>query len=346
MARQVRLFFIRHGETVDNVSQLYAGSRDSALTNHGYQQATRLGAHFASSGIVFTHLFSSHLQRAAKTAELMRESQAKLAADASERNVPDVVKLPVLMEQDFGFYEGKKFYERPANGKLSGKDNHRQIHKDSEDFVDIESKDSLARRADEFLEVHLFPLLVSPKERTDLVVAIVSHGIMLSSLWKRILLRLPEKSVTLVPELATTGPITLEHLGSWSNTGYLELHMSRTIAEPPIPTPSPVTEQVAPEHTVTSTAPAEVCGTEAKSPPTNIAAVSTEDITVGSMENLKATTPSTMRKLGSEWSTVVLTINGKGHLKTLKRTGGGVGSSRHDASQRNLDNFFKRRKVE
>ncbi|KAL1605278.1 hypothetical protein SLS60_004826 [Paraconiothyrium brasiliense] len=346
MARQVRLFLIRHGETVDNVAQLYAGSRDSALTNHGYQQATRLGAHFANSGIVFTHLFSSHLQRAAKTAELIRESQAKLATDASERNVPDVVELPVLMEQDFGFYEGRKFYERPANGKLSGKDNHRQIHKDSDDFVDIESKESLARRADEFLDVHLFPLLVRPKERTDLVVAIVSHGIMLSSLWKRILLRLPEKSVTLASELATTGSITLEHLGSWSNTGFLELHMSRTIAELPIPTPSPATGQVPLEHTVISPAPAEICGTEAKLPPTNIAAVSSVDITVGSTGNLKATTPSTMRKLGSEWSTVVLTINSKDHLKTLKRTGGGVGSSRHDASQRSIHNFFKRRKID
>jgi hypothetical protein len=40
-----------------------------------------------------------------------------------------------------------------------------------------------------------------------------------------------------------------------------------------------------------------------------------------------------------------LTVNGKDHLKGLKRTGGGVGSSRHDASQKGIESFFKRRKV-
>lgn len=46
------------------------------------------------------------------------------------------------------------------------------------------------------------------------------------------------------------------------------------------------------------------------------------------------------------WTTTIMTINGKDHLKGLKRTGGGVGSSRHDASQKGIESFFKRRKVE
>ena len=37
----------------------------------------------------------------------------------------------------------------------------------------------------------------------------------------------------------------------------------------------------------------------------------------------------------------VLTHNGQEHLKGLKRTRGGVGSSKHDAKQRKLDSFFK-----
>jgi hypothetical protein len=46
------------------------------------------------------------------------------------------------------------------------------------------------------------------------------------------------------------------------------------------------------------------------------------------------------------WSSIILAINGKDHLRGLKRTGGGVGSSRHDASQKCIKTFFKRRKVE
>ncbi|KAL5414758.1 hypothetical protein PMIN04_008881 [Paraphaeosphaeria minitans] len=337
MARQVQLFLIRHGETVDNVAQLYAGSRDSALTNHGYQQATRLGSHFASLGLSFTHLFSSHLQRAAKTAGLIREAQDKGAAHCSEREVPDVVELPCLMEQDFGFYEGKKFFERPADGKLSGKDNHRQLHKDSKGFVDVESKESLARRADVFVGGHLLPLLNSPTAPSDLVVGIVSHGIMLSSLWKRILLCLPEKSVKLAPELAVSGPVTLEHLGGWSNTGFLELRMSRSVPIIPVPVPSAkFRPEVAPSLDEPPRSEESSYGE----------AVSNEDPQAVTGEPLQSPTTSALRKLDSDWSTVIFTVNGKDHLKSLKRTGSGVGSSRHDASQKNIDSFFKRRKVE
>ncbi|KAK7189173.1 phosphoglycerate mutase [Paraphaeosphaeria sporulosa] len=341
MARQVQLFLIRHGETVDNVAQLYAGSRDSMLTNHGYQQAIRLGSHFSSLGHSFTHLFSSHLQRAAKTAGLIREAQAKRDTHGSQQKVPDVVELSCLMEQDFGFYEGKKFYERPADGKLSGKDNHRQAHKDSEGFVDIESKASLARRADAFLDGHLLPLVNSPTGPSDLVVGIVSHGIMLSSLWKRILLRLPEKSVKLAPGLAASGPVTLEHLGGWSNTGFLELRMSRSVPVPLAPAPSATTDEISPE-----VAPLILIAPPRSEESSNSEAVSTEDPKVVTRTLLQAPTTSGLRKLDSDWSTVILTINGKDHLKNLKRTGGGVGSSRHDASQKNIDSFFKRRKVE
>jgi broad specificity phosphatase PhoE len=320
-----------------------AGSRDSALTNHGYQQATRLSSYFARLGLSFTHLFSSHLQRAANTAGLIREAQTKRAGDGAERKAPDVVQLPLLMEQDFGYYEGKRSYERPVHGKLLGKDNHRQAHKDSEGFVDVESKESLARRADAFLDGHLLPLLNSPTEPLDLVVAIVSHGIMLSSLWKRILSRLPEKSVKLAPELAATGPRTLEHLGGWSNTGFLELRMSRSVLETPTAALSTVTEEFSAEAKTTLPADEAPPRSEASLEPSNIRS---EDCIVGSAESLQASATTGVRRLDPDWSTVILTINGKDHLRNLKRTGGGVGSSRHDAAQKNIDSFFKRRKVD
>jgi len=195
-----------------------AGSRDSALTNHGYQQATRLGEHFRSQGLTFTHLFSSHLQRAVKTAGKIREAQLTPASDDNTaKAVPDVVQLRALMEQDFGSKEGKKFHDRLDN-------------KDTPGFVEVESKEIMAHRADSFLDEHLLPLLGEASKDADTVVAIVSHGIFLSTLWKRLLLRLPHKSVALSPELQATARHSLEHLGGWSNTGYLELYMTK--AEP------------------------------------------------------------------------------------------------------------------
>ncbi|KAF2639120.1 phosphoglycerate mutase-like protein [Massarina eburnea CBS 473.64] len=351
MARQVKLFLIRHGETVDNVAQLYAGSRDSALTNHGHQQATRLGQHFKALGLSFTHIFSSHLQRAAKTAGLIRDAQATPAsANGPAQSVPDIVQLPVIMEQGFGYYEGKKFNERPAESKLSGKELRRQSHKDEPGFVDVESRESMCQRADAFLDEHLMPLLSHSEEDSERVIAIVSHGIMLSVLWKRLLLRLPSKSVTLSPQLAATDHNSLEHLGGWSNTGYLELHLTREVAGdsvvPPTDTlPAPIPDPPAPNRGEAGlTEPAQPLEGSEDFP---------LDTTPPAPKNASAdcepsavAPQSTSNKPAQGWTTVIRTINGKDHLKGLKRTGGGVGSSRHDASQKNIDSFFKRRKLE
>ncbi|KAF1948405.1 phosphoglycerate mutase-like protein [Byssothecium circinans] len=349
MARQVKLFLIRHGETVDNVAQLYAGNRDSALTNHGYQQATRLGQHFRALGLTFTHIFSSHLQRAAKTAALIRDAQVSLVSDnGSAKTVPEVVRLPALMEQGFGYYEGKKFHERPIDLKLSGKELYRLAHKNEPGFVDVESKESMDRRADGFLDERLLPLLNGSTDEPERVIAIVSHGIMLSTLWKRLLLRLPAKSVALSPELAATARNTLEHLGGWSNTGYLELLMTRELAQDlvvPLGAPlAPVPDPPAPdpcERGVVEVTPS----SETKDSTTGMSFTSSDLATTAS-ETVPVSAEPAFPRLADGWMTVIKTINGKDHLIGLKRTGGGVGSSRYDASQKSIDSFFKRKKLE
>jgi broad specificity phosphatase PhoE len=308
-----------------------AGSKDSALTNHGYQQATRLGQHLSALGWSFTHIFSSHLQRAAKTAGLIREAQlAPVADNGSPRIVPDVVQLPVLMEQDFGFYEGKKFHERLPEGKMPGHEHQRQVHKGDDGFLDVESKESLAKRADAFLDVHLMPIIQASTEHTQQVIAVVSHGIMLSALWKRLLKRLPPHSVSLSAELAATPRPSLEHLGGWSNTGYLELYMTQGSVLEPAAT---ATETHNPNVTMSQRAPAPSIDMALCPPARNIVSPA-------------VTFQSDSPRIVHGWTTVIETINGKAHLQTLKRTGGGVGSSRHDASQRNIDSFFKRRKLD
>ncbi|KAH6841344.1 hypothetical protein AA0119_g9405 [Alternaria tenuissima] len=335
MARSMRLFLIRHGETVDNVAQLYAGSRDSALTNHGYQQATRLGLHFKSLDLTFTHIFSSHLQRAVKTAGRIRDAQlASTDDDNTAKAVPDVKQLPVLMEKDFGSMEGKKFHDRPEN-------------KDTTSFADAESKDSMARRADSFLNEHLLPLLDEASKDADLVVAIVSHGIFLSTLWKRLLLHLPHKSVALSPGLQAIARPSLEHLGGWSNTGYLELRMTRidrgdstVIAQvPAVPTLercSSLVEMPATNEGLDETEASDPA-TEHGSAPQQVSQVPTRAAVAAS--------PAIRPRIARGWSSTILAINGKDHLRGIKRTRGGIGSSRHDASQSSIKIFFKRCKT-
>ncbi|KZM21466.1 uncharacterized protein EKO05_0006284 [Ascochyta rabiei] len=351
MARSMRLFLIRHGETVDNVAQLYAGSRDSALTVHGYQQATRLGQHFRSLDLTLTHLFSSHLQRAAKTAGLVREAQLQPKGDAqSARPVPEVNQLRILMEQDFGDLEGRKWSEMQA--ELQTKPG----------FVGVETKEAMGLRADAFLDEHLLLLLEETAEGSDPVVAIVSHGIFLSTLWKRLLRRLPARSILLLPELQSTARPSLEHLGGWSNTGYLELHMTRdeavksSIADlVPSPTSKPDVSQPvkSKSHDNIGAVKAPQATMQEGTGEAGVSAVTVRDAVDARDTTLIASAPpapSNTRVPGPHitcgWTTTILTINGKDHLKDLKRTGGGVGSSRHDASQQGIEHFFKRRKLD
>lgn len=299
-----------------------------------------MGLYFKAIGLSFTHLFSSHLQRAAKTAGKIREAQIGLGSDDDvAAGVPEVVHLPLLVEQNFGSMEGKKFYERPPESKLTGKEHHRLESKGTAGFVDVESKDDMARRADTFLDEHLLPILDETSGADEQCIAIVSHGIFLSMLWKRLLCRLPPKSAALCSELQATARPSLEHLGGWSNTGYLELHMVQSVvADVPTPTSESALSVPIPLFQ------AELGKAEA-SHTSDDDELAPKDLVDAPTATAEPSEPITARTAYG-WKTTILAINAKDHLKGMKRTGGGVGSSRHDASQKSIETFFKRRKVE
>ncbi|KAI7316200.1 hypothetical protein KC315_g10848 [Hortaea werneckii] len=367
----MKLFLVRHGETVDNVAGLYAGVRDSALTNHGFDQARRLGDYFAQIGLNFSHIFSSPLSRAYKTAEAIQTAQKPLSEPNGDpkRFVRGIVKVKALMEQDFGFYEGKPYYAK-TDPRRSGRDAHHEKHKNDPGFVDIESKDAIARRADDFLDEHLVPLLHSNEEEKELVVAVVSHGMLLMHLWRRLLLRLPRKSLTIAPEVTEArGSVVLEHLGGWGNTGYLELSLTkeaRDATTEPVDTelwyrgqepshaplgPYPYTDGAQPENSQTEVAlSTESSAGDAVAPPTPVP----PPAEVGEAEAKAEATPQTSTELGPGkdapgthilhgWSTTILAIDSKQHLGGLKRQRGGIGSLAHDEGQKKLDSFFRKR---
>ena len=284
-----------------------AGVKDSSLTIHGSLQAERLGRHLAESGVHASHVFASDLQRAYKTAEAICAAQNY--GNAGNKDNLEIVKLPILREQDFGFYEGKPFYARPRDSIKSGKDNHRLQHANDPGFQDVESKEAMAIRMHDFLGTHLLPLLRGSYQGRDPVIIIVSHGMILSTLWRCLLKQFSSQSVKLGPGLVIRGggPTTLEHLGGWSNSGYLELNI--------------------------------------EAPTTNIIETRTVDTTVALTAAQNAAPKTAPSASLNGYVMTIKAVNSKDHLVGLKRTGGGVGSSKFDEGQKTIDSFFKKRKV-
>lgn len=309
------------------------------MTNHGVQQAIRLGRFLTNSGVFFTHIFSSHLRRAVKTAELIREAQPCPVDTGSGNERPAIMSLSILREKDFGSYEGRPYHTMPRASKRSGRMNRSGP-------VDVESKESLARRMDLYLEEHLLPIMRSSGSENKHVVAVVAHGVVLSTLWRRLLVRLPPTSVRCHPELlAVRKTINLEHLGGYSNTGYLELdlqsHDHETLprlrggtvemsVDDSLALQHRVEEQplnaVNVRHMVGLETMPDVCGDKAT-------------------DNTDTVVSVVLNAVVSGWSATIMVINGQRHLKDLKRARGGLGSARHDEEQTKIDAFFKRRRV-
>lgn len=268
-------------------------------------QAERLGQFFAQAGVRFTNIFSSDLQRAFKTADAIRTTQG-IGEDQDELALQEVSQLTVLREQDFGFYEGKPFYTRHRDSKIPGKANSGSQHGEDFGFKDVESTQSMTLRMDSFIQDHLLPLLYYEDFKVERCVAVVSHGIILSYLWGRFLTLFPKGSVTLSPNLSVGSEgnmVVFEHLGGWSNTGYLELDI----------VPGPVDALVA-----------------------NSSANTVQRGSQPLSNSLSLRTPSLIM--------IIKSVNGREHLKNLKRTRGGIGSSKHDEGQRRIESFFKKQK--
>ncbi|GAB7352880.1 hypothetical protein MBLNU459_g3476t1 [Dothideomycetes sp. NU459] len=270
-----------------------------------------------------------------------------------------VVKIPQLVEQDFGFYEGKPFYARQRDSAKTGRKAHYDLHKSEPGFVDVESKVSLAERCDTFLDDNLLPLFEHDSNiATELVVAIVSHGILLSNLWRRLLLRLPQRSVTVAPGILTSrGKVVLEHLGGWSNTGFLEITIRNVKDEEPSITLDGVIsvkdtsdDHASPArvHPILDSSTLDLEESKSIVPPSaaepgrNGGAIAEEPAS-----SISGRSSHSLRQKHLEgYATTVLVIDGKNHLNGFKRTRGGIGRAEFDAKQKTMESFFKRAKKE
>src|SRR5690606_22248416 len=91
MTEPLRIYLVRHGETLWSVTGQHTGSTDLGLTAHGRAQARALAPRLRP--IAFERVLVSPMQRACQTCVLA-------GLDASSQIGPD------LQEWDYGDYEG------------------------------------------------------------------------------------------------------------------------------------------------------------------------------------------------------------------------------------------------
>ena len=80
------LYFMRHGETMFNVTNQVQGWCDSPLTALGIKQAKAAKQYFDNNHIVFSHLYTSGLGRANETMELICDRRYECLKGIKERN--------------------------------------------------------------------------------------------------------------------------------------------------------------------------------------------------------------------------------------------------------------------
>lgn len=107
--KETVLYVARHGETLWNKEKRMQGHKGVGLSPKGYEQSEELAINILKHKYPITVVYSSHLERAKQTAEVV--------ADA----LGIEVKIePGIAERNFGEFEGKTFDELEKRFAQSG----------------------------------------------------------------------------------------------------------------------------------------------------------------------------------------------------------------------------------
>ena len=103
----MQLLLVRHGQTEENVRQVLQGQSPGHLTAQGYAEARELAARLEKLRGQVACVFSSDLERAVRTAEII----------AGVLQLP-VLREPLLRERDFGELTGRSIAEVRALSEM------------------------------------------------------------------------------------------------------------------------------------------------------------------------------------------------------------------------------------
>lgn len=161
----MKIYFIRHGETVWNTLRIFQGSSNSPLTEKGREQAKKLGEKLKT--VPFTSFYSSPLGRTIETSEHIigdRDIKIEFIDEFKEISVGEMegVNREEFEERypkqfhDF-FLNPKEYDPTPYNG---------------------ETYPHLIERVEKGINK------IISKHKKDDIVAVISHGITLKAIFK------------------------------------------------------------------------------------------------------------------------------------------------------------------
>ena len=164
----MKLYFVRHGETLWNTMGIFQGIKNSPLTEFGKEQTRKLKE--SLKDIKFTHFYSSPLGRALETINILTEDRIdpkiEIIPEFREINMGEVEGIP---RKDFEAMYPVEFYNLWNNGKAYDPSN-----------FDGETLESVYKRA----KVGLKKITENHSENDILL--IVSHGVTLESIFANI----------------------------------------------------------------------------------------------------------------------------------------------------------------
>lgn len=143
----MRLYLVRHGETIENLNGIIQGQAHGTLSAKGKEQIQRLAERLRNEE--FDCIYCSDLARAKDTAIAIHKHHQKV----------QLLFVKELRERDFGPYEGKRCEEM---GLVRGKD---WGHLPPE----VESTAALRKRCEAFIKAVY-------NSRPDGTILFVSHG--------------------------------------------------------------------------------------------------------------------------------------------------------------------------
>ncbi|KXS98027.1 hypothetical protein AC578_8769 [Pseudocercospora eumusae] len=169
---KLNLLFIRHGETQDNIDRILQGHRDTSLTTKGLEEAKFLAQKLNSDKIDI--IYHSPLTRMLQTIEPILSSRPDL----------EHISDPDLRGQSLGTLEGESYDKLNMSSPRSAE----------EQFPDVgvELFDDFVRRLKKSLgKIIGIEALKMPSDQKERTVAIATHGVCITSLFRVLLDREP-----------------------------------------------------------------------------------------------------------------------------------------------------------
>ncbi|SFB86610.1 2,3-bisphosphoglycerate-dependent phosphoglycerate mutase [Nocardioides terrae] len=192
------LVLVRHGESVWNAGDRFAGWADIALTQKGCDEARKAGGFLLAQGVLPDVAHTSALRRAVSSAHLM--------LDACGRSDVPLMRTSRLNERHYGALQGMRRDEAVARYGAEdvarwrrgiAEQPPRDAHGRAESLADVR------RRLQPYVDDVLLPAL-----DTGRTVLVVSHGNALRMLIQ-IVCRLTDAQATAL-DIATGAPMLLE----------------------------------------------------------------------------------------------------------------------------------------